>query len=357
MAAVPVVAALTPASTGSAIVQPSLARAAGGQGRYFGAAVRIDQIADDAELRRVVLRDCSSVTPEIHLKWDSLEPAPGRHHFAPMDGLADFARSHGLGLRGHTLLWDQSTPSWAKADLRANRDWGLIERHFESVLGRYADRIDEWDVINEPIDSEKGSNGLRRNAFMKAFGPDYIARAMHEARRHAPAARLMINDYGFDYANHVEEDRRRLLLRLAERLKRDGVPLDGIGIQAHLDLAKGPVAPRIVADFLREIADLGLDIVITELDVKEDDLRASVAERDARVAAEARAYLEVALAEPAVKGVVTWGLNDRHSWLQDQSAGLPHPSAAEALNRGLPYDAGGKAKPMYWSIHEAFLQA
>jgi endo-1,4-beta-xylanase len=130
--------------------------------------------------------------------------------------------------------------------------------------------------------------------------------------------------------------------------------LDGIGIQAHLDLAKGGIDQPKLSRFFADIAALGLEIVVTELDVRERDLHAPLPLRDARVAAEVKAYLAVALDQPAVTGVVTWGLTDRDSWLQ--KPGMRVVSTERALNRGLPYDAALGRKPMYWSIHKAFLE-
>ena len=357
LAALPVSAALATTSAGKAQVNASLAAAARRKGRYFGSAVRFDQLAADSALRETVLRECSVLVPEVHLNWDHLEPNEGEHTYEQADALIDLASAHNLRVRGHMLLWDQSTPAWAKARLAEQRDWSLIARHFRRTLRRYAGRVGEWEVVNEAIDTEHGEAGLRRNCFYRAFGPGYIRRAFREARRRAPRARLMINDYGFDYDNPVDAARRLAMLRLVERLKRDGTPIHGVGVQAHLDLSKGPFRPQLVRDFLNDLAQLEVDIVISELDVKEHDLAAPVALRDARVAAEAAAYLEVALDQPAVRGIVTWGLSDRHSWLQDQSAGLPPPESAERLNRGLPFDAALNRKPMYWAMHEAFLRA
>jgi endo-1,4-beta-xylanase len=316
---------------------------------FYGAAARADQLDADPALADLFRSNCRCITPEIHLKWDAVQPEPGRYAFSAADDLIRFAYRNDMGVRGHTLLWDQSTPPWAKKELLRRREWSLVRRHFETVLGRYAAAVAEWDVINEPIDSEE-DDGLRRTVFYRAFGPEYIARAMEDARSIAPSARLAINDYGFDYANPVEEKRRRRFVKLMEDLKRDGVPIDSVGIQGHLDLAKGPIDKRVLSDFFGALGALGLDIVVTELDVKEADRSGSVEVRDARVAAEVRSYLEVALAEPAVRGVVTWGLSDRHSWLQ------PHPVPAgkhvrpERLNRGLPYDAQYRPKPLHHAI-------
>jgi endo-1,4-beta-xylanase len=143
--------------------------------------------------------------------------------------------------------------------------------------------------------------------------------------------------------------RRTAMLRLLGQLRRSGVPLDAVGIQAHLDLSKGPIDERGVRDFIRAIADLGLAVTITELDVKEADVVAPVDVRDARVAEHTQRYLDIVLSEPGVRGIITWGLSDRFSWLSDCHAAASAPATAQQ-NRGLPYDAAFTRKPMYWAI-------
>jgi len=333
---------LAPARSGDAgMIAPT--------GRLYGAAVRADTIAADPALRRRVAADCGWITPEIDFKWNALEYRRGGWWFERADQIAAFARTHDQQLRGHTLLWEQSTPDWARAEIADKRDWRLVERWFDGVLGRYADAASEWDVVNEPIDTEQGHRGLRRTCFQRAFGDGYVARALHAARERAPTARLFVNEYGLEYANPVERDRRTALLKLVERLRHDGAPIDGVGIQAHLDLSKGPLDTIAITAMLREIAGMGLRVSITELDVKEADRSLPLATRDRLIDDEVRRYLDVVLAEPAVRGVVSWGVSDRDSWLQDGIAA----TGPAALNRGLPLDAALAPKPVYWTLREA----
>lgn len=334
----------------AATARSSLSRAARSRGRYYGAAARADHLRDDKALRAAVLRDCEVLTPEIHLKWNSLEWRKGQFHFTPVDDLLTFADENSLRVRGHTLLWDQSTPDWAKHEMLKHRDWRLVSEHFSRVLGRYGSRIKEWDVINEPIDTEAGARALRRNTFFRAFGPTYIERAMEEARSHAPDAHLVINDYGFEYGNPVDKARRQAFVALARRLRAAKVPLDGIGVQAHLDLSKGPIDKAGLQDMTRALIDLGLDITVTELDVKEAGGAASHAARDQMVADETRRYLDVMLAFPEVRGVVTWGLTDKFSWLTEHADSRVR--AVQGVNRGLPYDDAYSPKPMYWALSD-----
>jgi endo-1,4-beta-xylanase len=288
-----------------------------------------------------VAAQCDSLTPELDLKWARIEPADGAFDFARMDALADFARRHRKQVHGHTLLWHRSIPDWAAAALAQTRSWEPVQRYFAAVMRRYGDLVGQWDVVNEPIEVIDGQS-LRQSPFHQAFGPGYIRRALESARGIAPEATLLINDYGLEYPHARDEDRRRSILGLVDSLRRQGAPLDGLGIQAHLDLRKGPIDQRVFEAFLQALADRGLMVFITELDVREADRGLPIARRDHEAAQAARALLDVAFDQPAVRGVTTWGLSDRYSWLN-----------ADEGNRGLPLDGELQAKPLYDAIADA----
>lgn len=326
---------------------------------YFGSAVRIEEVERNQDFRNLLLRECDYFTPEVALKWAAVERSPGSFNFTSMDALANFALANKKRLCGHTLVWHKSVPQWAPSLLLEKDGWKYMQRYFQAALARYGHAIAEWDVINEPIETGYRMDGLRNSLFLEAFGADYIVRALWEARQLAPQAKLMINEFGLEYDSQVERDRRYHFLKLLERLKRAGVPLDGVGLQAHLDLSKGTLSADVLGRFLKEIADLGLFIVISELDVKEREYILPVEQRDDRVADETKRYLDIALGQPAVRGLVTWGLSDRHSWLQVTQEDLArYPNAwkdgsTPGLNRGLPFDYSLRPKPMYRAIAES----
>jgi endo-1,4-beta-xylanase len=300
------------------------------------------------------------LVPEFEMNWKRVEPLYGQLSFAPVDRLAAFASRNGKKVRGHTLLWHLGTPDWAAAMLREQRDWSLITRYFGSLIPRYGDVIDQWEVVNEPLDPGHRADGLRENAFLEAFGWGYIYRALQTARAFAPRAQLMINEYGLEYDLPDERARRYLLLKLLERLRHAGAPLDALGVQAHLDLRKGQISEKAISTFLRDVANMGLAIVVTELDVKESDYIATVQERDRLVGDEVRRYLDVALAQNAVTGVTTWGLSDLYTWLEVTAEDLARfPGAwgdgkGPGVNRGLPLDSSMRPTPMYFAILQAF---
>ncbi|RIK87373.1 MAG: 1,4-beta-xylanase [Hyphomicrobiales bacterium] len=324
----------------------SLAQAAAASGRGFGAAVNAGTLRTRSHGYRAVLGQCSSVTPEWSLKWDRLCPRPGRYDFHEADRIADFARGQGKRMRGHTLLWHLGMPRWADALLADTREWGHVRSYFHTVMPRYADVVDEWDVVNEPVGTGIHADGLRGNQFLQAFGPDYIDWAFWTAREAAPRARLFINEYGLEYALPEEGRRRLALLRLTEGLLRRGVPVHGVGLQAHLDLRKGKIYADGVYGLLRDLSNFGLRISITELDVREGDRKMPLKARDAAVADEVRRYLDIALDFAAVRSISTWGLSDGDSWLAYKADG-------RADNRGLPYDREWRRKPMRTAIETA----
>jgi endo-1,4-beta-xylanase len=345
---------------GTAGVGQGLDAIARRRGLYFGCAIRPEYLRADVPLCEIVLRECSRLTPELALKWAAIQPTRGGLNFTDIDDLAAFAVRHGKRLRGHTLLWHESVPAWAPDQLREPDGWKVISGYFGSVMPRFGEVVQTWDVVNEPIDVGGGrADGLRVNPFLTAFGPDYVSRALKEARIFAPRATLMINEYGLEYDADEDRRRRRALLTLIEGLKKQGAPIDGLGLQSHLDLCKGAISQPALRAFLKEVMDLGLSVEVTELDVKECAYTATARDRDLMVADAVRRYLDVVLDAERVAGVTTWGISDRHSWLIVRPAdyarfpGAWRGGGGPGLNRGLPYDAALAPKPMYQAIAQA----
>ncbi|WP_169805600.1 endo-1,4-beta-xylanase [Novosphingobium rosa] len=327
-----------------------------GQRRY-GAAVRPDQLVDDTPLLTAIRR-CDILVPEYHGQWSAVEWRKGEPWYGNYDAIVNFAETHGMAVRGHALIWEKMTPDWARAEMLEKRDWRTVTRHFADLLPRYSGRIADWIVVNEMIDTEDGENGLRRTSFQRAYGKDYVAMALLTANGLDPQARLMINDYALCYDNPVDEARRNALLRLVENLKARGIPLHSVGLQGHLELAKGAIPQARLARFMADLADTGVKLAVTELDAIEADRHRPLAERDAAVADHTQSFLDVAMDQPAVESIVTWGLSDRHSWLQENApdtlAAVSHaPIDGKRLNRGLPFDADMKPKRMQVVLNDA----
>lgn len=348
LAAAPAALAVTSLGLTGAAPDSLQARAAA-KGLFFGSAVNDDTLNKDAELAARVRAECGMIVSEWSFKWEALQPKPGRFDFSRPDLLMDFADKARLRARGHTLVWHEANPTWLAARLSPATGEALLGDYIATVGKHFRGRLAHWDVVNEPMHPEDGKPfGLRDTLWLRALGPAYLDLAFHAAAAADPGALRVVNEFGIDYAIDWQERRRAGLLTLLSNLLSRGVPVQAVGLQAHLDAAETALDQKTLARFVADIASLGLKVIVTELDVRDDRLPADIPSRDQAVAEHARAWLDAVLPNPAVLGLLTWGLSNRRSWLNDRfkrADGLPQ--------RPLPLDAELRRTRLWHAIAAA----
>jgi endo-1,4-beta-xylanase len=326
---------------------------AAAKGLLYGAASTAHKIQRDAAFAAAVARECNLFVPENDLKWQALRPTPEQFDFTRGDALAAFAQSHEMQFRGHTCVWHNALPEWFEQVVTHQNAEQILTEHIRTVVGHYAGKMHSWDVVNEAIDPVgQGIDGLRDTRWHRLLGADYIDIAFHTAAAADPNALLVLNEYDLDYAIARDAAKREAILRLLQGLVARGVPVHALGMQAHLRAAETNFDPLILRDFLRQVADLGLKIMITELDVVDQGLPRALHVRDLAIANVYQTYLDTVLQEPAVIAVLTWGLSDRYTWLASFRR-----RADGAAPRPLPLDALLHRKPAWSAIASAFDQA
>jgi endo-1,4-beta-xylanase len=320
----------------------------------FGCAVEPEVMDRDQEFAALVRRQADVLTPENAMKWNALRPSQDRFEFAAGDHVVALAQAQNAFVHGHCLVWHEAMPDWTQTALDRRTAHTLLLEHIRTVVGHYAGRVQSWDVVNEAVErNDKRPDGLRASPWLKALGPDYIDQAFHMAIEADPSARLAISDYGLEYDNvDWMVDKRQTLLGLLHGMRTRDVPVHALAIQGHLDASRPPVFGEGLYRFLGQVANLGYEIYITELDVNDQMLPGTVAQRDAIIADHYRAFLKVALLEPAVKMVNTWGLSDRHT---SKSTMFPRADGAEV--RPLPFDSELRPKAAALAIAEALRAA
>lgn len=325
-------------------------------GRYFGAAVKSRLLREDIAFRTAVTRECDMVVEEYELKRNTTEPKRGQYDFSGADQIVGFAQEHDMRVRGHALVWYAANPDWLEPALEQANDrekQRLMTGYIDAAMPRYAGRIAEWDVVNEPLEPNEGrADGMRGNSmWMKAMGEQYIDIAFHHARETDPKAELFLTDFGLEQDSPRCERRRTAMLKLLDRLMARGVPIDAIGIQGHLKPYKEGFNQDQFAHFLRQLNGYGLKLEITEFDVADKGGPPNPDKRDQEVAAVTRAFLDVALDNPAMTAILCWGLSDRYSWLSNFPE-YKWPNGQ--LSRVLPLDERMTRKPMWDAIAAAF---
>lgn len=328
--------------------------AAARTGLAYGSAVNITPLRRDPGYGRALARECGILVPENAMKLFYAWPAPDGLTFEAADETAAFAQRNGQRLRGHTLVWHESVPDWAKARLDARGAEAFLRRWIAAMAGRYRGRIEAWDVVNEICGPQDGrADGLRRSPWLDALGPAYVDlafRILHEVDPHAAG---VWNENDLELQADWIDQRRRMVLRTLEGMLARGVPIRRLGIQAHI-YSTYPLDQGKLRAFLRAVAALGLGIEITEFDVDDRAYPADLAARDRLVSDFARRFLDVALDEPAVLNVLTWDITDANTWLNTNAERRRRDGLA---HRALPLDAAYRRTPLGAAMHKAFADA
>ncbi len=331
----------------------SLKQRAQKKGLIYGAYPQAEgqQFAKDRQFQSIFLRECALLT--IGYYWIVTRPSASTFNFTEPDRFAKFAAKHRLQLRGHPLVWHEALPSWLTTTLTSQNAEQILTQHIDTIVRRYAGKIYAWDVVNEAIEiGDKRADGLRNTPWLKFLGSNYLDLAFRLTAKADPHAKLVYNEFGVEYDTPRDDAKREAVLNLLQQLKSKGTPIHALGIQSHLSGDRQNANFHKFREFLKNVANLGLKIMITELDVMDDKLPLDFDRRDRIIAGIYEDYLSIALAEPAVISVTTWGLSDRYTWL----SGF-RPRADQAQVRPLPFDREYRPKLVYKAIARAFDRA
>lgn len=315
----------------------------------IGAAVRPSFLSSD-NIHSGLVRHFGVLVYENEMKMDAMQPTEGKFNFVNADRLVEYAAANGKILRGHTLLWHSQVPAWFfqdPADPSKNCSKELllkrIDTHVTTIVSRYKGKINSWDVVNEVI----GDNGkMRDSKYYQIVGSDeYIAAAFRAARKADPDAVLIINDYGIDAAGGKQD----IMYNLVKKLRAEGVPIDGVGLQGHISVDYPDV--KDIKATIERFAALGLRVQVTELDMSiyKTDTEPKKIPTNEDLLDQAYKYRDLfaMFQEQARKGnldmAVLWGLSDDETWLND------FPVAGRG-NYPLFFGKNLEAKPAYWAI-------
>jgi endo-1,4-beta-xylanase len=300
-----------------------------------GAAVQASLLRTNPTYAAAFAHHFDYVTAEFEMKWGQIERQPGQRTYGPADEIVAFAEARGIRVKGHALVWHGDSPAWLEP-LSGPEVRIALEDHIRTTVGRYRGHVIAWDVVNEAIADDRSA--LRDTVYLRKLGPGYIADAFRLAREADPEALLIYNDYAAEGQGRKSDD----VYNLVRDLLRQGVPIGGVGLQMHLDASNRPAVADIARD-MRRLADLGLLVNVSEMDVRVARLPGDLT---ARLEEQRRVYHDViatCVAEPRCHAVTFWGFTDRYSWI-DQAFGPDDP---------LLFDDSFQAKPAYYGSLDA----
>jgi endo-1,4-beta-xylanase len=308
-------------------------------------------LSQDQSFRDAMIRECNLLVG--HFLWGRNRPTPEEFNFDDLDAVYTFALDQKMLFQGMTLVWHIFIPQWLedifnRTETSVQDLQNILVKSISTTVKRY-NKAYSWIVVNEAIEPTDGrEDGLRITPWLSHLGADYIELAFRTAAEANPEALLIYNEYGLEHDSPTDEARRSATLKLLEHLKSKDVPIHALGIQSHLVGHQYNSSFNGLRCFLKSVSDLGLKVMITELDVSDEQLPADITLRDHQVAAVYENYLSAVLSEPAVVAVLSWGLSDRYTWLSAEDArsdGLPlRPLPLdEFMNRKLAWNAIARA--------------
>jgi len=355
----------------------TLRRLADKQVKLVGTAIKRDYIADPdsmspeyhetlaAEFNLYVAENCFKMATLLKTRpQDPFAIRVGDLNTKPIESLVALATANGVNhIRGHTLIWHDSMPPWLPEEAPGWNSEQIIAfatSYITAVLTycrEHAPMVHEWDVINEILTPD----GFRDGTWYDGVDDKqaFIDACFLSARDADPNVRLIYNDYGIElYGNNHRKN--AVMLDMAQGMISRGVPLDGIGIQAHFTGpgadGTGGFSEESAAAFqmtFTRLAQIDLDCIVTELDLRlptdREDREGGVT--DVQLAEQGVQYQRIvstALAQPNCPAILTWGFTDAASWIPHFFKGSGH---------ALPFDHHYQKKPAYHGMQVAFENA
>jgi endo-1,4-beta-xylanase len=336
-------------STGSICAQ-TLREQGDKSGILVGAAVNPSLFAE-APYAATLTREFNMLEPEIMMKWGAIRPDRNTFNFKPGDQVVDFAKAHAMKVRGHCLLWHKYNPAWlANGKFTADQLAEMLREHITTVMKHYAGQVFAWDVVNEAIDATGGMEHSiwydRPGIGLSGKKTAYIEQAFRWARAADPKALLFYNDYDIEGLNAKSD----AVYAMVKDFRKRGVPIDGVGIQAHVFNLSLKEISSLAANMSRLTA-LGVQVHITEMDVALPLDANGVLLDPGNLARQAEIYRFVATAcvqQPGCTAFQTWGLTDKYSWIPGYTKG--------AKGAALLFDQNYAPKPAYDALREVLGQ-
>ena len=235
--------------------------------------------------------------------WDTLEPEEGKARFAtdspfisrrpPIDTVMGFCRENGIRAKGHCLVYNSFQPDWISDDNETLKR--QVTKRIAEIAEKCGDSIFDFDVINEMITVYKNAyrgNGARNLQITDERNHERWA--FEVCRRYLPNANLYWNEGMFETFGEHYKGFRSFYYLMIEKMLREGVRIDGLGMQYHAYAPRETAATRLsevcnplrIIDVLERYGDFELPIHISEVSIPsysnekgDEELQAELARR------------------------------------------------------------------------------
>lgn len=284
-------------------------------------------------------------TPNWYFTDGGLRPSPDSFNFSQMDEVVAFSAQHNMPIQAHHYLWGEEKwlPEWLKSGNYTPEQLNeLIKNHILTVGSHYKGQIREWTVVNEAFSRGQHIYGLTDWWADHTGSKAYIDDAFRWAKQADPNSVLILNDFNNESINDISNEMYSYIKGARAR----GVPIEGIGMQMHIDGTHPPVKEEVISN-MKRFDELGVGVYVTEFDVNMNDVQASAEQKEQ---IEANIYYDMmrACIESGVcKSFAYLGITDKETWYNHMGLKDPRP---------LMFDKKYQPKPAFYSTRNALEQ-
>lgn len=219
--------------------------------------------------------------------WSDLEPCEGKPRFSknspkiyrrPAPDLClEYLEENDIKAKAHCLTYFPFTPSWVDVT-DINKTKQCLEKRFKELSDRYAQRISDWEVINEVlVYNMLADNSKDRDREVFFHDPMLVEWNFKTAEKYFPYNKLIINEASPVWGRwmHFNYNRSPYYM-IIERALKNNSRIDAVGLQYHVfadketemrDTPKIKYNPRNLFAVLDCYSDFGKPIQITEVTI------------------------------------------------------------------------------------------
>lgn len=309
----------------------------------------LDQYDSEAEQQRYFdLWKNLFNTAVVPLYWEGTEPKQDYLRYTresdndvyrrpAAQKVIDYCKANGIATKGHPLFWHEFIPKWVP------ENWDdllpLIEKRFKEISEHFADDIPVFDCVNEPGRIWDMGHEHKSDGYKMITPPDgYLEQLFALGKKYFPNNELILNEatgtalcefkgiYGAYY-------------QLVERLLKEGLKIDRVGIQCHIsdeEIYKNVYNAERFYGLLDGYSRLNKPLVLSEigLSVEDEEIQAAATEQ----------MYKICFSVPNMSGIFWWNLDD-NSILCDKQR--------EAGSENLPFGGlcrNGRPKAAYKTL-------
>jgi len=283
--------------------------------------------------------------PNWHFNDYDLRPSTTKYDFSRIDQVLTFTEANHMPVQGHHYVWGEQKwlPDWLKnGHYTKEQLHGLIKDHITTVGKRYSGRIQEWSVVNEAFSRQQHIFGLRDWWADNTGDQTYIDQSFLWARQADPKSKLLLNDFNNESKNDISD----AMYTYIKDAKARGIPIDGLGMQMHIDGTHPPTKDEVISN-MKRFGELGIEVYVTELDVNMNDVKAEGNNKDDIQGNIYYEMMRACIESKVCHSFSLLGITDRETWYS--YLGLPD-------SRPLPFDKNYQPKPAFYSLRAALEQ-